>query len=140
MGMNLADKHESLQGILKELSRVVVAYSGGVDSTFLLKAAVDTLGAGNVLACMSVGPSEPSHLLERAGSVARSLGVEMMTVEAEELDDPNFKANNADRCFHCKSHLCRTLAGRREAAGLRARGLRHQSSTTWTISGLATRR
>ena len=107
--MNLTEKHESLQGILRDLRRVVVAYSGGVDSTFLLKAAVDALGADNVLACMSVGPSEPSHLLERAGSVARSIGVELMTIEAAELGDPKFTANNADRCFHCKSHLCRTL-------------------------------
>jgi len=107
--MNLIEKHESLQRILRDLRRVVVAYSGGVDSTFLLKAAVDTLGAGNVLACMSIGPSEPSHLLEKASAIARSIGVEMMTIEAGELEDPNFTANNADRCFHCKSHLCRML-------------------------------
>jgi len=107
--MTLQEKHSLLEEILRGLGRVVVAYSGGVDSTFLLKAAVDALGAGNVLACMSVGPSEPSHLLERAGGVARSLGVEMMTIEAGELEDPNFTANRADRCFHCKSHLCRTL-------------------------------
>jgi uncharacterized protein len=107
--MTLQEKHSLLEDILRTLGRVVVAYSGGVDSTFLLKAAVDTLGAANVLACMSVGQSEPSHLLERAGSVARSLGVEMTTIEAGELEDPNFTANRADRCFHCKSHLCRTL-------------------------------
>ena len=107
--MTLTKKHESLQRILKDLGRVVVAYSGGVDSTFLLKAAVDTLGAGNVLACMSVGPSEPSNQLEKASSIARGIDVEMMTVEAGELDDPHFTANNADRCFHCKSHLCRML-------------------------------
>lgn len=107
--MTLTDKRESLQRILKDLGRVVVAYSGGVDSTFLLKAAVDTLGAGNVLACMSVGPSEPSNQYEKACTLARSIGVEMMTVEAGELEDPNFTANRADRCFHCKSHLCRML-------------------------------
>jgi uncharacterized protein len=107
--MNLTEKHESLQGILRDLRRVVVAYSGGVDSTFLLKTAVDTLGMDNVLACMSVGPSEPSHLLEKAARIARDIGVEMITIEAGELEDPNFTANNADRCFHCKSHLCRVL-------------------------------
>ncbi|MBN1507058.1 MAG: ATP-dependent sacrificial sulfur transferase LarE [Sedimentisphaerales bacterium] len=107
--MGLTGKYESLQSILRDLRRVVVAYSGGVDSTFLLKAAVDTLGADNVLACMSVGPSEPSHQYEKARDIARSLGVDMMTVEAGELDDPHFVANNADRCFHCKSHLCHAL-------------------------------
>jgi uncharacterized protein len=107
--MTLAEKQESLREILKDLGRVVVAYSGGVDSTFLLKSAADTLGPGNVLACMSVGPSEPSGQLERASRMARDMDVELVTVEAGELGDPAFTANKADRCFHCKSHLCGTL-------------------------------
>ena len=105
----LEKKYEKLQEILKSLGRVVVAYSGGVDSTYLLKAAVDTLGAGNVLACISAGPSEPSNQLERAAGFAESIGVQLQVVDADELDDPKFTANKADRCFHCKSHLCKTL-------------------------------
>jgi len=105
----LTNKYASLQQILKDLSKVVVAFSGGVDSTFLLKVAVHTLGEENVLACMSVGPSEPTHQLQRAAEVAKSIGAELQTVEADELADPNFTANKADRCFHCKSHLCKTL-------------------------------
>jgi len=107
--MTLKDRHESLQKILKDLGQVVVAYSGGVDSTFLLKTAVDTLGAENVLACMSVGPAEPGNLYERAQTMAQSIGVELMTVEAGEMEDPRFTANNPDRCFHCKSRLCHRL-------------------------------
>jgi uncharacterized protein len=102
-------KFEELKLILKELNSVVVAYSGGVDSTFLLKSVVDTLGTDNVLACMSVGPSEPSNMFDKAIEFTKSIGVEFQTVEAGELADPNFTANKADRCFHCKSHLCKTL-------------------------------
>ncbi len=107
--MNLKDKHEALQGILKELRRVVIAYSGGVDSSYLLKAAVDALGRENVLACISLGPSEPGNMADKARKTAEDMGAELMVIQSSELDDPHFKANNADRCFHCKSHLCAAL-------------------------------
>jgi len=107
--MTLQEKHKSLEDVLRKLGTVVVAYSGGVDSTFLLKAAVDALGAENVLACTSIGPAEPGNILERASRMAESIGVELMVVEAGEMEDPNFTANNPDRCFHCKSSLCHRL-------------------------------
>lgn len=107
--MNLTEKHESLKKILKDLDKVVIAYSGGVDSTFLLKVAVDTLGAESVLACINAGPSEPRGQLERAVKTAEQMGVRLYKIEGNELGDPKFTANKADRCFHCKSHMCRTL-------------------------------
>jgi pyridinium-3,5-biscarboxylic acid mononucleotide sulfurtransferase len=102
-------KYDTLKKILDSLGSVVVAYSGGVDSTLLLKVAVDALGAQNVLACISAGVVEPKHVLRRAKKIAKTIGVRLQTIDAEELKDPNFVANKADRCFHCKSHLCQEL-------------------------------
>jgi len=105
----LQRKYDALKKILKDLGSVVVAYSGGVDSTLLLKVAVDTLGDKNVLACISAGVVEPKHVLQRAKKIAKTLCVRLQTIDADELKDPHFVANKADRCFHCKSHLCQEL-------------------------------
>jgi pyridinium-3,5-biscarboxylic acid mononucleotide sulfurtransferase len=102
-------KFENLKRILKKLQSVVVAYSGGVDSTLLLKVAVDTLGDKNVLACISAGVVEPKHVLKRAKKIAGDFGVRLQIIDADELKDPHFVVNKADRCFHCKSHLCQEL-------------------------------
>jgi len=107
--MSAKEKYNSLQEILRTLGKVVVAYSGGVDSTFLLKVAVDTLGAENVLACISAGIAEPSNQLARAQKLADQIGARLQVIDTDELSDPNFTANKADRCFHCKSHICKVL-------------------------------
>jgi uncharacterized protein len=107
--MSIYEKYNSLQDILKKLGRVVVAYSGGVDSTFLLKVAVDTLGAENVLACISVSPSLAKSQYKQAVKIAKDICAPLRTIELNEMADPEFIANKADRCFHCKSHLCKNL-------------------------------
>ena len=103
--MNLKQKYNSLQNILKELGKVVVAYSGGVDSTFLLKAAVDTLGTENVLACIGISPSLAKSSYDRAMKCAENIGVKVEQVKVHEVLDTQYASNNPDRCFHCKSHL-----------------------------------
>ncbi|MHC4187656.1 MAG: ATP-dependent sacrificial sulfur transferase LarE, partial [Planctomycetota bacterium] len=109
MADKINKKYDTLKKILKDIGKVVVAYSGGVDSTFLLKAAVDTLTAENVLACIAVSPSLPKHQFSKAIEYAEDIGAVVRILPLEELSDPNYSANKADRCFHCKSHLFKIL-------------------------------
>lgn len=107
--MNLKEKYNSLQKILKKLDKVIVAYSGGVDSTLLLKVAVETLGNEKVQACIAEGPSLPQNQYLQAVETAKEMGVEVRTVRPNELADAAYAANKADRCFRCKSHLYKIL-------------------------------
>ncbi len=107
--VNLQEKYNSLQQILKDFGKAVVAYSGGVDSTFLLKAAVDTLGTENVLACIGVSASLAKSQYSQAIDCAKIIGAQVRQVNIEEVSDSKYSANKADRCFHCKSHLYRIL-------------------------------
>ncbi|UCD52458.1 MAG: ATP-dependent sacrificial sulfur transferase LarE [Phycisphaerales bacterium] len=107
--MSLEDKYNALQAILRDLGKVLVAYSGGVDSTLLLKVAAETLGADNVLACISVGVVQPKGQHEAARKLAREVGVELVAVEPNDLNDPKFTANTPQRCFHCKRNICKAL-------------------------------
>jgi len=109
-----------LQEKLRQLGRVLIAYSGGVDSTFLLKAAVDTLGPDNVLAVISTGPVLPRAELDLARQMARQIGANLLEIETTEMADPNFRANPIDRCFHCKSILFEHLEPIAAKHGMRA--------------------
>lgn len=95
-------KLASLQEIILGLGSVIVAYSGGVDSTFLLKVAMDTLGAEKVLAVTATSATLPAEDRDHAVALARSIGAYHVVVIANELDSPDFAANPADRCYHCK--------------------------------------
>ena len=107
--MTIDEKFDLLRQIIAKLRRVLVAYSGGVDSTFLLKTCVDVLGSENVLACISTGPLLPKRQLDKAIEMSNDMQVTVETVQTNELTDAAFSANKADRCFHCKSSLFKIL-------------------------------
>ena len=98
-----------LDGLLRSYGRVLVAFSGGADSAFVLAAAVRALGPANVTAATAVSPSLPETELAAARALAGDLGVAHLTPRTNEMAREGYAANAGDRCYFCKSELLDTL-------------------------------
>lgn len=112
-------KNLKLKKILKKLKRVVVAYSGGLDSTFLLKSAIDTLGRDNVLAVTAVSRTYPLSEFRQARRLARYIGARHMVIHTDELSDRRFSSNPVNRCYFCKKELFGKLDAIKKEKGMR---------------------
>jgi uncharacterized protein len=104
-----AEKYERLKSLIDDLQRVLVAFSGGVDSTAIAKVALDVLGAENVLAGIAVSASFAEDEQRDALEIVAELGLPHVMIQTNEVDDPRYAANPINRCYFCKEHVYTAL-------------------------------
>ena len=114
----MEEKLERLRGTLGDLGEAIVAFSGGVDSSFLLRVASDVLGR-RAIALTTVSPTNPDDDTADAIALAREWNVEHVVVHANELDIPGYQANPIDRCYFCKTNLYEIAEAEAERRGIR---------------------
>jgi uncharacterized protein len=111
------DKESQLAALLAEMGSVLISFSGGVDSSYLLKIAVDTLG-DRAVAATGLSQTYAAEEMEEARVIANEIGAEHVLVDTAELTDPRYADNTHQRCFFCKTELYSKLADVAAARGL----------------------
>ncbi|MBI5723595.1 MAG: ATP-dependent sacrificial sulfur transferase LarE [Planctomycetes bacterium] len=115
---NLAKKAEHCRRIIQRFGGVVVAFSGGVDSSLVLALAVEVLGKDKVIAAMGVSTIFPQRDIKAGRNFAAELHVELAEISTPHLADAAFAANPTDRCYYCKNQLLEQLKGLASSRGL----------------------
>jgi pyridinium-3,5-biscarboxylic acid mononucleotide sulfurtransferase len=114
----LEAKRGALAAVLESCGSVCIGYSGGVDSAYLARAALDVLGAGRVLAVTGLSPAYPAHQRRAALECARLMGLPHLEIETGELGSAGYVANEPTRCYFCKDELWARLGGVARRRGL----------------------
>jgi pyridinium-3,5-biscarboxylic acid mononucleotide sulfurtransferase len=114
----LKNKYTKLKSILCELQSVVIGFSGGVDSSLLLKVASDVLGS-NAVAVIGTSETYPQNEQREAVAIAKMIGIQPIEVATKEIDNPQYSKNPTDRCYHCKTELFGILSVIAKERGIR---------------------
>ncbi len=109
MDQSVEEKFIKLKEIFLSMGKVVVAYSGGVDSTLLLKAAKESLGEKHVVAVTALSPLFPDRELAGAKRMVQEMGVKHILIESNELEIDGFSKNPSNRCYFCKKELFKEM-------------------------------
>jgi pyridinium-3,5-biscarboxylic acid mononucleotide sulfurtransferase len=118
MTEQLRQKLDELRAIFAPMQSVMVAFSGGVDSTFVLKVAHDTIGA-RVIALTTTSPTMPDEDRDTAIRMAAEIGARHLVIDSNELEIPGYAANPINRCYLCKTNLFEVCEARATALGVR---------------------
>lgn len=116
--MNIDEKYNKLKEFIKELGSVVIAFSGGVDSTFLAKVCSDVL-KDKALAVTATSSTYPEREFKEALKLAKEIGIRHKVIKSEELDIEGFSKNPINRCYYCKSELFSKLINVAKEEGLK---------------------